>query len=77
MTKHIVKKTQYGDEIHFKMENGNLMVLYKAVYKDYMLLTEFIEKNILTKHEVSVLTDGSEEFGLRLIFKPTLIKRRK
>lgn len=77
MTKHIVKKTQYGDEIHFKMENGSLMVLYKAVHKDYTLLTEFIEKFILTKHEVSVLTDGSEEFGLRLIFKPTLIKRRK
>ena len=71
MTKHIVKKTQYGDEIHFKMENGSLMVLYKALHK------EFIEKFILTKHEVSVLTDGSEEFGLRLIFKPTLIKRRK
>ena len=59
MTKHIVKKTQYGDEIHFKLENGNLMVLYKAVHKDYMLLTEFIEKNILTKHEVSLLTDGN------------------
>lgn len=74
--KHIVKKTQYGDEIHFKMENNNLMVLYKAVYKDYILLTELIEKNILTKHEIAVLTDGSAEFGLRLIFKPTLIKTK-
>lgn len=77
MEKHIVKKTQYGDEIHFKMQGNNLMVLYKAVADGYMLLTEFVEKNILTKHEIAVLTDGSEEFGLRLIFKPTLIKKKK
>ena len=76
MTKHIVKKTQYGEDIHFKLENGNLMVLYKFHHNEYMLLTTFVEKHILTKHEIAVLTDGSEEFGLRLIFKPTLIKTK-
>lgn len=77
MLKHIVRKTQYGDDIFFKMENGKLMVLYKAVCNKYVLITEFVENNILSRHEIDVLTDGSEEFGLRLIFKPTLIKRRK
>jgi hypothetical protein len=77
MTTHIVKKTQYGDEIHFKMQGNNLMVLYKAVADNYMLLTEFVEKNILSRHEIDVLTSGSEEFGLRLIFKPTLIKTKR
>lgn len=76
MTKHIVKKTQYGEDIHFKLENDNLMVLYKFYHNQYMLLTKFVEKFILTKHEIAVLTDGSEEFGLRLIFKPTLIKTK-
>jgi hypothetical protein len=33
-----------------------------------------VEKNILSNHEISVLNRGCEEFGLRLIFKPTLIK---
>lgn len=77
MTKRVVKKTQYGEEIHFKLENDKLMVLYKAVFDNYVLITEFIEKNILTSHEIDVLIEGSEEFGLRLIFKPTLIKKRK
>ncbi len=77
MITHIVKKTQYGDEIHFKMQGNNLMVLYKSVADGYMSLTEFVEKHILTKHEIAVLTEGSEEFGLRLIFKPTLIKTKK
>ena len=77
MTKRVVKKTQYGEEIHFKLENEKLMVLYKAVFDNYVLITEFVEKNILTSHEIDVLIDGSEEFGLRLIFKPTLIKIRK
>jgi hypothetical protein len=77
MTKRVVKKTQYGEEIHFKLENDKLMVLYKAVFDDYVLITEFVEKNILTNHEIDVLIEGSEEFGLRLIFKPTLIKKRK
>ena len=77
MCKPIVKKTQYGDEILFKMENGILMVLYKSVCDKYVPMIEFVERNILSRHEIDVLTDGSEEFGLRLIFKPTLIKRRK
>jgi hypothetical protein len=42
-----------------------------------MFLTEFVEKNILSRHEIDVLTSGSEEFGLRLIFKPTLIKTKR
>lgn len=74
MLTRTVKRTDYGDEIHFKMENNKLMVLYKAVYNDYMLITDFVEKNILSRHEISVLTKGCEEFGLRLIFKPTLVK---
>jgi hypothetical protein len=77
MTKPVVKKTQYGEYIHFKLENDKLMVLYKAVFDNYVLITEFVEKNILTSHEIDVLIEGSEEFGLRLIFKPTLIKIRK
>ena len=76
MTKRVVKKTQYGEEIHFKLENGSLMVLYKFHQDEYVLLTKFVEKHILTKHEISVLTDGPEEFGLRLIFKPILIKTK-
>lgn len=74
MLKSTIKRTDYGDEIRFKMENNKLMVLYKAVCGDYMLITEFVEKNILSRHEISVLTKGCEEFGLRLIFKPTLVK---
>lgn len=70
----IVIKTKHGDDIHFKMENNNLMVFYKAVYKDFMLLTEFIENNILSKYELEILAEGSMKFGLRLIFKPTLIR---
>ena len=77
MTKLVVKKTKYGEEIRFKLENEKLMVLYKAVFDNYVLITEFVEKNILTSHEIDVLIDGSEEFGLRLIFKPTLIKTKK
>jgi hypothetical protein len=77
MSKPIVKKTQHGDDIFFKMENDKLMVLYKAVCNKYVLMTEFVENNILSRHEIDVLTNGSEEFGLRLIFKPTLIKTKK
>jgi hypothetical protein len=69
-----VKRTDYGDNIYFKMENNKLMVLYKPVCNNYVSITEFVEKNILSNHEISVLTRGCEEFGLRLIFKPTLIK---
>ena len=77
MTKRVLKKTQYGEEIQFKMENDKLMVLYKSVCNKYVLITEFVENNILSRHEIDVLTNGSEEFGLRLIFKPTLIKTKK
>ena len=76
MIKRVIKKTKYGEEIHFKLENEKLMVLYKAVFDNYVFITEFVEKNILTSHEIDVLIEGSEEFGLRLIFKPTLIKTK-
>lgn len=77
MSKTVVKRTRYGHDIHFKIINDNLMVLYKQMNDNYVPLTTFVEQNILTKHEIEILTEGSEEFGLRLIFKPTLIKRRK
>ncbi len=73
MKTNVVKKTKAGDEMRFKLENNNLMVCYKPINDEYVLVIELVEKNILTNHEIEILTEGSEEFGLRLVFKPNLI----
>lgn len=79
----IVQKTFYDDEKHtnenmfFKVENNVLLVFYKKFKNGYIPVLELLKKeNQLSKKEIDVITEGAEEYGLRPIFKPTLIKMR-
>jgi hypothetical protein len=77
MTNNLLIKTNpFKIEVTFKVVNNDIMVLHPYFGDKFVLLTDLISNNTITKLEFKFFSDSVYEMGYRLIMKPT-IKIRK
>lgn len=73
--KQITKKTKFDTEFNLMVHENRVMVKYKPTFnEEYVLITDFIEKNRLTDHEKIVLMNGVHDLGFKLSLKPIIRK---
>jgi hypothetical protein len=77
MIKNVMVKTNpFGVEVIFKILNNDIMIYHPYFYGEFVLLTDLISNNTITKREFNFFSDSVYEMGYRLSMKPT-IKIRK
>ena len=68
----ISEKNQYGEKIHFKLENGVVMVHHTDCTEDYVTLNDLMLKFILNEVELLILYNACKK-----LYYPTVLEEVK
>lgn len=65
----ISEKNQYGEKIHFKLENGVVMVHHTDCTEDYVTLNDLMLKFTLDKDEVVILYNACKKLYYPIVLE--------
>jgi hypothetical protein len=68
----ITEKNQYGEKMHFKLEDGVVMVHHTDCTEDYVTLNDLILKFILNEFELLVIYNTCKK-----LYYPTVLEEVK